>query len=384
MTAPLEELFESSLSLASTEKTLRQIPQSRGVLLLADENQRSIQILTASSLRRTALAKLSETRDQESIRKTDLRPIVRYLYFTPVNHELHCTWLYNRLVHLLFPEKSNELICLPPPHCVRINPEELWASFAPSTHPFRDRSAVYFGPFPTRKSADFFARTYNDVFALCRNRPLALGGKGRHCSYFQMGLCPAPCLQQGDQSQYRRTVLQALKSAESPVYACQEKLTIHMKTCAGQMQFEKAQSIKEQIEQLGKLNGSAYRWTRRMDTLKILHIAQGPKLYTAGNLHRKNPVYGGCLITSEWIERIPNFSLSSIPRFLDRFSHPSGTCRLISKSPAEHMALICLFLYKSRPPGLWLDLNEQTDFDEEMLKNAITQCFKKGTPGENQ
>lgn len=382
MNAPLEELFESSLRMDVTEDTLRQIPSSRGVLLFADADRHPIQILSAANLRRTALSKLSESKSQEPVRKADLRPIARFLYFTPIPCELHSTWLYNRLVHSLFPDRAKALIYLPPSHCVRIDPEEAWASFAPSAQPGQDGTAVYWGPFPTRKSAEFFARTYNEAFDLCRNRRFCR--EGQNCTYFQMGLCAAPCIQKGQESQYQQTVRQAIKAACGPIENLQATLTEQMKTWAGKMQFERAQALKNRIDQLSKLKGSAYRWTRKMDTLKILHITRGPSHYTAGNLRQKNPVYGGCLITSEWIERIPNFSLSSIPRFLDGLSHPSGTCRLISKSPAEHMALTCLFLYKSRPPGLWLDLNEQTDLDDDRLTNAITECFKKDTPAENQ
>ncbi len=381
MNAPLEELFESSLSLDLTDKTLRQIPSSRGVLLFADADRHPIQILSAANLRRTALAKLSESKSQEPVRKADLRPIARFLYFTPIPCELHSTWLYNRLVHILFPDRAKELICLPPSHCVRIDPEEAWASFTPLSRPCQDGTSVYWGPFPTRKAAEFFARVYNETFELCRNRRFC--EQGQNCSYFQMGLCAAPCLQKGEEERYRQTARQAIEAACGPMEDLQAMLTAQMKTWAGKMQFEKAQTLKNRIDQIGKLKGSAYRWTRRIDTLKILHIAEGPNVSSYENLRQKYPLYSGYLITCSRIEKAPNFFLSSIPKFLDGLTRMQPSQGLISDTPSEHLSLVSLFLYKSRPPGLWLDLGEKTAPDETMLKEAMIECFQKNPPAES-
>jgi excinuclease UvrABC nuclease subunit len=381
MNAPLEELFESSLSLDLTDKTLRQIPSGRGVLLFADINRRPIQILSAANLRRTALAKLTETKMEGPARMADLRSITYFIYYTPIPCELHCTWLYNRLVHNLFPDKAKELICLPPSHCVRIDPEEAWACFAPSSQPCQNTTTVYWGPFPTRKAAELFAQTFNETFDLCRNHRFCR--QGQNCSYFQMGLCAAPCLQKGQENRYRQTVQQAIEAACGPIGNLQVMLTEQMKTWAGKMQFEKAQTIKKRIEQLGKLKGSAYRWTRRMDRLQILHIAQSSSAASFENLRQKNPVYSGYLIACDRIEKVPNFSLSSIPKFLNGLSRMQTAHGLISDTPAEHLGLVSLFLYKSRPPGLWLDLSEKSKIEEEMLKNEINRCFQKSDPAES-
>jgi excinuclease UvrABC nuclease subunit len=381
MDTPLEELFESSLRMDVTENTLRQIPSSRGVLLFADADRHPIQILSAANLRRTALAKLSESKSQEPARKADLRPIARFLHYTPISCELHSTWLYNRLVHILFPDKAKELICLPPSHCVSIDPDQAWASFAPSSQPCQDGTAVCWGPFPTRKAAEFFARTYNEAFELCRNRRFCQ--QGQNCSYFQMGLCAAPCLQKGEEAKYRQTARQAIEAACGPIENLQATLAEQMKTWAGKMQFEKAQTLKNRIDQLSKLKGSAYRWTRRMDTLKILHIAEGSSASSFENLRQKSPLYSGYLITYDRIEKAPNFFLSSIPSFLDALSRTQTAHGLISDTPAEHLGLVSLFLYKSRPPGLWMDLGEKSALDETMLKEVMTECFRKNPPAES-
>lgn len=374
MQPPLEELFESSLRLDSPEKTLRQLPSSRSVLLFADNNKRPIQLLSVTSLRRTALSKLAEPKSEEPIRKADLRPIASILYYTLINCEFHGMWLYNRLANLLFPENP-DLISLPVPHCVCIIPNEAWASFVPTSHPGQDLAAIYYGPFPTRKASDFFAQTFNTLFALCRNRPLATSGQGLKCSYYQMGLCPGPCLHPGDEVQYRQTVLQAIQAASDSIENLQERLTAQMNMFAAKMQFEQAQIIKNQLVQLSKLKTSTYRWTRRLDTLKILHIDLGSKIFTAENLRQKSPRFCAYLITSSYAEKAQNFSLSSIANALNILTNFVQSHPLSSKTPEEHLALTSLFLYKSHRPGLWIDLHEQDVLPANDVLNALIERF---------
>ena len=179
MQLPLEELFESSLGLQpEPEAALGSLPTSRGVLLFADQNSLPIQLITAAGMRRVASARLAEPAGPGQSAKTDLRAIARRLFYTSIAGEFHCTWLYNRLVHALFPERADELITLPRAHCVRIDPQEEWAAFTPSSNPLKNPSAAYFGPFPARKDAEAFCRIYNDIFELCRSRSLALSGQG--------------------------------------------------------------------------------------------------------------------------------------------------------------------------------------------------------------
>lgn len=377
MRPPLEELFESSLSLSAPDKTLRQLPSGRGTLLFADKNNCPIQLLSVSSLRRTALAKLDEPKPEQPLRKADLRPIASVVYYTPISSEFHCSWFYNRLVHILFPEKVDHLISLPPPHCVRIAPDEKWASFAPSTHPGKDPSAVYFGPFPTRKAADLFAQTFNNLFVLCRNCSFALSRQGEKCSYYQMGLCTGPCLDTDREVQYRRTVQESVQAASGPLEDLQEQFSVRMNRFAGKMQFEQAQAIKDQLNRLSKLKGNAYGWTRRLEALKILHIAPGSYVFTAENFRQKSPHFCAYVITAFQAEKVPNFSFHSIRTFLDTLPDPPRTCRLTSNTLSEHLALTSLFLYKSHPPGLWMDLHEQAGLNENTFMKAFDKRFSK-------
>ncbi|HOQ04728.1 MAG TPA: hypothetical protein PKY88_05905 [Anaerohalosphaeraceae bacterium] len=370
-----ENLFEYKQIL--TNETPRSLPNERGVLLFTDSNHQPIQLLFTASIRRTVLSKWAEPLDETS-RKTSLRTAASAVFYTLLACEYHSHWFYNRLTHLLFPQKEREMLSLPPAHCVRLSPREQWAAFMVSSQPFKDGTAHYWGPFPTRQAADFFARAWNDVFCLCRNRALALGGGGSKCTYFQMNLCPADCVKKEQDMPYPERLKQALRAAQSSPLSLTTELTERMKVLAAQLQFEQAQVIKKQIESLEKLQTTPYRWTTNLNTLKILHIAENRRL----RLNKQSvPLYQPFLITGQTAEKLPPFTLNSAEKLLEAVQTPPGRCFLEPSNPSEHLSLLSLFLYKTRPPGLWLNLNEP--LKPEQLRTQITESFEK-TPTENQ
>jgi len=93
------------------------------------------------------------------------------------------------------------------------------------------------------------------------------------------------------------------------------------------------------------------------------------------------PLYQPFLITGQTAEKLPPFTLNSAEKLLEAVQTPPGRCFLEPSNPSEHLSLLSLFLYKTRPPGLWLNLNEP--LKPEQLRTQITESFEK-TPTENQ
>ncbi len=373
MDKPLEHFFEYRQSL--TNETPRSLPNERGVLLFADLSNCPIQLLQTASIRRTVLTRLSDPPAGELSRKADLRPLAASVFYTLVSSEYHGFWLYSRLVHLLFPQQSRELLLLLPAHCVRLNPQDPWAAFTVTAQPFKDKEAVYWGPFATRSDADFFARTWNDIFCLCRNRTLALAGNGSKCTYFQMNLCPADCVKKEQDIPYPERLKQALDAAQSSSTSLRTQLTERMKTLAAQLQFEQAQVIKNQIESLEKLQTAPYRWTTTLDRLKILHISEGRCIR-----FQKRPVslYQAFLITGQTTEKLPCFPLESAENLLRIAQAPPGRYFLEPQNLSEHLSRLSVFLHKTAPPGIWLDLNKPPEPNQ--FKEQIRERFKKPLP----
>jgi len=111
-------------------------------------------------------------------------------------------------------------------------------------------------------------------------------------------------MQTGEENRYRQAVRQAIEAADGPIEHILESLSNQMKIQAGKMQFEKAQTIKNRIDQMGRLKVRSYRWTQRMDKLKILHISQSSSKVSFENLRQKNTVFSGYLISLTGLRRL--------------------------------------------------------------------------------
>lgn len=381
MERPLEELFENKRILTTSETTLRSLPNERGVLLFADSTNRPVQLFLTASIQNTVLSKCYSC-STELTRRADLRPVAATVFYTLLSSEYHSYWLYNRLVHLLFPQQADEWLSLPVSHCVRLDPAEPWAAFATSTHPFREKDAFYWGPFPTRREADFFAHIFNTLFVLCRNRSLAVGGQGGKCSYFQMNLCPAPCREANSRDRYQKAVFQAVQAARCPSAALADSLMEKMKTLAAQLQFEQAQNIKNQLEAIKKLQTEPYQWTAELNRIRILHIDKSHSVRLQ-NQKKKCTVYQAFLISGQTTEKLIHFTLDTIENLLEALASPPGRCLLPNANSSEHLSLTSLFIYKNHPPGLWLNLTRSSSPDPQILQQMIQQTFEK-TSAENQ
>lgn len=372
----LEELFQGSLSLPDENQSdaLAGIPACRGVLLFADARQRPIRMTYCANLRRMAQVKLTgPAGDEETTRTVDLAAVTRRLHFLPCRTEYESFLQYIHLARRLFPDSPDEYISLPPAHSVAADPDEAWGAFTCTDQPLQKKTAVYFGLFPSRKHADAFAQAWNTAFGLCRNRRLAASGKGRQCSYLQMGLCPGPCLDAANASMYRHTFQQAVEAASRPPEATVDLLTIEMKQKAARMEFEQAQLLKKQIEQLESLTGGAYRWTCNLRDFGIVHIDQS--CFGRKQGRRKLPLF--CIyemdarrvtladeITAELQEPAPAEPLPSAPQ-----------APLPTLPPKAHLGLLSYYLYRNRPPGLWMRREKFTSRSAENVRELITKTF---------
>lgn len=366
----LEDLFPGSLSLPDEQESdaLAALPACRGVLLFTDGARRPIRMTYCANLRRTAQTRLVS--DPEVVtRSADLSAVTAQVWFLPCRTEYESFRQYIRLARFLFPEALDETVSLPPAHSVVADPDEPWGAFACTDQPLQKASAVYFGLFPSRRHADAFAQAWNTTFGLCRNRRLALAGKGRQCSYLQMGLCPGPCLDADNAPAYRRTLMQAVEAASKPPRETIDLLTIEMRQKAANMEFERAQLLKKQIEQLSELTGGAYRWTGRLSDLEIVHIDQSCFRVKKGR--RKIPVF--CIYEMDARQAALRRELTLEEP--DEGQELASNLDLPPLKPKEHLGLLSYYLYRSSPPGLWMKRHRYSQQSEDQLREMLEATF---------
>ncbi len=131
-----------------------------------------------------------------------------------------------------------------------------------------------------------------------------------------------------------------------------------MAKLAGQMEFEKAQSVKKQIDQLAALGKPAYKWTTPLAQMAIVHIDRSAKI-AVEKQRRKEQTYSAFVIKAGDITELDDFTIDQIDEVCksikDTITLPPKT--IDPNQLADQLAIVAYFLYRTKPSGLWLNLS---------------------------
>lgn len=418
MTSPYEELFDSSVSLEQhnwTSDALAEIPTCKGVLLFVDSNHHPIQLLEAANLRRTAKAKLlceeppknSPPLTEPKVRhippgkqgplpvsspdgvvekrpKTRLLNLATTLYYARCYNHYSSQITYIQLAHTIFGKDAADWIQLPKISLATIDTNVFLPFFYVSDTPATKKNQKKFGLFPNRKAALRFTEILNTVFCLCRNPSLVKSGREQSCPYLQMQTCPGPCLNAGLHENYAAAVNRAVQVASGGVETTQQQLQQQMQQSSEQMDFEKANELKKQIEQLKKLQKQDYRWVHDLNNLSVLHADRTVKKSVEGQRKRIRQ-YQWFKIDAEATYDLGEFSPTS-QQEIDLFLEQNWTTRSpipFAGGTRKHLANLAFFLFRSKRSGLWLDCSDgimgdrlYTEIENLLGKELPDDCAK--------
>ncbi len=107
----------------------------------------------------------------------------------------------------------------------------------------KDRKAKYFGPFPDSYAARQTMNLLNQLYPLrkCKNMPKKV------CLYYHIGQCLGPCEYDIDPVVYKELIHKITSFLKGDVSELLKELQVEMSVAAENLQFEKAQKLKELI-----------------------------------------------------------------------------------------------------------------------------------------
>ncbi len=384
----LQELFEGCLEIDPTQQTAEALsradnplPTCKGVLLFADASDRSVCFLIAANLRRTARHRLFPPEAATLSKRADIAPLVRRIYYQCCYNDFASTLKYYRICRLLYPDSWDTLITFPKLRFVRIDLSARWPNFSVAEKALIAGRQKTFGPFGTRKSANAYIMALRTAFGLC-HRPDLIDSpaKAATCPYLQMHTCPAPCVGNISRQDYFSQIDNAVSAAggQSAQYA--NRIRDGMMHHAAQKQFEAAAALKKRLAALDLLKKGQYRWTRDISKLAILHIDRWARISPPGK-KRKSQSYAAYLIKEGQILDCGAFlldDLAGVYRTLgDHLEEPTG--QIATEELAETLAIAASFLYRSNPPGIWIDCSaDETPRPlppQQHILDAIAQRF---------
>lgn len=389
----------------------RQLPSHGGVWLLADEEERPIQLGGCENLRRSVGFRMGcptaseggatkptdeigsvaeapaatsdaggQSIDDKRRPKADVRSITHRIWWWPTYSQFETAYDYHRIARQIYPDRYRRMISFGPSWFIRI---DLTARIPrpTSTEKVFGDDAQYFGPFATRALCNDYIELLQDLFNLCRHPDvLEKVPRGTRCAYYDMGKCTAPCDGTSSMDRYRGLLAYAVQFMRAGPSGFIAEAEQEMRRAAAAQEFERAAATKRRIEQARKAHAGPYRLVGPADgfTWLILQRAEGraaikPFWVRVGLISRGEPVA---------IKKVADH----LPGWLDVLRQGvEATADVDRQLWAEHVWLVSHFLYRAdKVPGLYLkaDSLPQPDALGERIQQAfVRQARPRSSPG---
>ena len=129
---------------------------------------------------------------------------------------------------------------------LRLDRSERWPWFR-FVRRRREDGAMYFGPFASAKAARRTVRLLHKIVPLRDCTDAVLNNRTRPCIKHQIGRCPAPCVDLVTAERYEQLLDQAVRILRGEIGPIVQDLKERMAEAAGELEFERAQALKEQM-----------------------------------------------------------------------------------------------------------------------------------------
>jgi excinuclease ABC subunit C len=230
---------------------LKSLPDNPGVYQYYDEDGKILYVGKAKSLKKRVMSYFVKEHDHSKTRVlvskiADIRTII-------VDTEVDALLLENNLIKkyqprynvMLKDDKTYPWICIKKERFPRVFP----------TRKFIRDGSEYFGPYSSVKLMYALMDMIKQLYPL-RTCTLDLAehniikGKFRPCLDFHIGNCKAPCVQFQSEEDYLESIRQIRNLLKGNYASTIRELKEKMKELSEQMEFEKAQQVKDKIEVL--------------------------------------------------------------------------------------------------------------------------------------
>ena len=397
------------------EAFLKLVPARWVVYLMADGDDRPVQLLCVKNLRASLKRRLGGEEPAGPTRKVDYRQLVRRVCWRAVDSALEADLVYLEAARRVFPESYRGMVGFRPAWFVHVDPEAAFPRFTKTTELRETRirvvarrsepgvdvcraagaptggtsqvlsagggtggtvGAMFIGPVEDKHAAARLIELAESVFDLCRYyNILAEAPRGKACAYKEMGRCPAPCDGSIPMDRYRAMVREAAEAIVDPKRFVAGQ-TQRMQQAAAALQFEQAGKLKAAIDQASQFGKGPFRHARRLEDFIFISLQRGPKEGRAKVM----------LITPARVEEVLGL--------IDEPAEPAGLLRLIqarveelraeslTQEGVERIGLISQHLFTSRQThGVFLRLDEA---DEKALVKGCRDLRKQKAPEESE
>lgn len=222
-------------------------------------------LLRTADLRRRLERLLREP--AEPSKRLNLRQFAARIRYRLTASAFEQSLAYYQHARLHFPRRCRDLARLRPPALLKVNLANAYPRCYVTRRILGDGGA-YFGPFPSRKSADSFASEFLNLLKIRRcqikiRRDPSFAG----CIYSEMKMCLAPCFAGCSKEEYDAEVVRVTSFLESAGASYTGELEHEREAASEAQDFERAALVHRKIEKAAHVLRGLPELPRRIEEL---------------------------------------------------------------------------------------------------------------------
>src|SRR5438067_8306856 len=152
---------------ADFEPFRKLVPARWAVYLLADADDRPVQLLCVKNLRYSLKRRLGTDVDLGPSKRVNYRDLVRRIHWRRVDSAFEADWIYYEAARRLFPQTYQGMVGFRPAWFIHVNPDANFPRYV-KTIDLSPRPGRLFGPVEDKHAAARLIQIVDDAFDLCR------------------------------------------------------------------------------------------------------------------------------------------------------------------------------------------------------------------------
>src|SRR6266478_809298 len=235
---------------ARDSEALAGVPAAPAVFLLrGDDPQAEPYVSKTANLRRRLHRLLGPP---EHSRRLNLRDRVRWIEFTATGSDFESGFLLYRTLRAAFPKSYSDRLRLRFAPLLKLHLENQYPRASITTRLGRlGGPSLYYGPFPSRASAEKFANDSLDFFKMRRCvDDLHPDPNFAGCIYSEMKMCLAPCFKGCSDEAYHAEVARVQTYLNTAGDSLVREITQQRDQASMNLEFENAAALHASVEKL--------------------------------------------------------------------------------------------------------------------------------------
>ncbi|HEY6339231.1 MAG TPA: hypothetical protein VIW68_12130 [Candidatus Sulfotelmatobacter sp.] len=356
------------------------VPAAPSVFLLrGDDPQAQPYVSKTANLRRRLQRLLGPV--EERTKKLNLRDRVRYIEYTLTGSDFESGLVLYTLLRESFPRTYTERLRFRFAPLVKLHLENEYPRASVTTRLGRlEGRAVYYGPFPSRTTAEKFMNDSLDFFKMRRCvDDLHPDPKFPGCIYSEMKMCLAPCFKGCSDDEYATEVTRVQSYFDSSGESLFREYSAQRDAASAGLRFEEASAIHAQLEKLKPILGQLPELVHRLDRLTALmiqssHVNDAVTFFRVDRGFISRPI----LFRIQPADHAKSQSMESrVQEALD--SSPPSTPKATLET-MEHLALLKRWYYRGSRVGEIFFSDDKGGLPMRRIVRGISRIYRGEKP----